>query len=358
VKGFTLKVARNALLAAIAVTAVISCVDTIDIQGFVTESERVQELILKGAEAVTLEGSDEGLEGGDKKVTGLVAGRYYKVEHKNADGTFKLLGFVKSDGKIDEDMTKIGKASEDAEIIDLSNEYVYRIKSAVAVPNTVSIGYSPPTGGGGKSPVSGIVDINTKATTLDIGLPSAYNLTSAGSFIAVKNTIIPTGIAISSVESSNIQMNADTSAEFIFYNKASPFDFLFLKINVKFITDLVITLSPFNGIDEITISAGVVPSIDIKDFEFVGTPVPDTAKRTITISANPVVTLSNFNWRCNDKSLGTVNPLVIDFTSSIADQAGLTALGTHSISVYAQSGSGATLSYWSALVTIEVTNNP
>jgi len=117
-----------------------SCVNPVDVGSFM-EDEKVIEQIEKDREdnenkvRVKISAdSDPGLQAGNAKITGLNPNKYYKVEELDENNNPIDTQFVKKNGTLDHNLAKIGKASG-GEIIGLTNNVTYRVKSAQSFPN-------------------------------------------------------------------------------------------------------------------------------------------------------------------------------------------------------------------------------
>jgi len=215
---------------------VYSCLESPDFGEFI-EDEDVMEFVDKINVSVGLtDDSDSGLTGGVNKVSGLVAGRYYKVEKKNDDGTFTFSGYVKSDGTLSLNIIDISRAATGMEITGLINDVTYRVVSAKAVDaiDTVSSASASPST---VAPVNGVVNLSpTSNTNITINLPAKYD--SSYNKVRVPS---PTGTNIV-LNAMNVTMTVNQTAEFVFYNDSAK-DFRFLRIVVGSPPKTEITIS-------------------------------------------------------------------------------------------------------------------
>jgi len=86
--------------------------------------------------------SDTGLEAGDRKITKLTSGKYYKIEEVETDDkgdVTKVVAtyFVKARGAFDGTLGEIGKLSGTV-ITGLTNDTTYRVKPAIAYTNPLN----------------------------------------------------------------------------------------------------------------------------------------------------------------------------------------------------------------------------
>jgi hypothetical protein len=111
-----------------------SCMSPVDIQAFL-QDENVQEIIKETQKpppvVIVHEDSDNfaGLRGESEKISGLTAGKYYRVEEYDEEKVFKRNLFIKTDGGHYGDLSEIGPL-EGGQILGLINNYTYKVKFA------------------------------------------------------------------------------------------------------------------------------------------------------------------------------------------------------------------------------------
>jgi len=130
----SLKTLLYAVFCAAGVICLSACAEPVDLAAFAQDKD-VLNIIDSGTGIVNISpGSDTGLVPGNKRIGGLIPGKYYMVEEWNERGDFMGVQFVRESGARSKDLANIGVASE-KEIIGLTNFNHYRVKSALSLPD-------------------------------------------------------------------------------------------------------------------------------------------------------------------------------------------------------------------------------
>jgi len=117
-----------------------SCMTPVDINAFLdddTVKEAADNNLNPGFVKIDTVNSDSGLTAGNRKINGIKAGLYYKIEEIE-DGKVVGINFVKANGSISDELKDIRKISSGTTAITgLINDVMYRVKSAQAYPNDI-----------------------------------------------------------------------------------------------------------------------------------------------------------------------------------------------------------------------------
>ena len=367
------KITKFSFLIGVILLVIGAClVEPVDINEFL-EDEAVQDIIEKAKGMVVLStDSDTGLIAGHSKISRLAAGNYYKIERQNEDQiSYTFLGYIRSNGSRSGSLTEIGRITEGAEITDLTNDVVYRVVSAKPTGKTIT--YTPSAGAGGSIiPDNGVITITPPTVvTYTIDFPADYY-----GYQKVKISP-PAANSVIADNAASILMGVNESADIIFYDDTSK-DFWFLRIVIKPLPAINITLGPYALPAQIPVNITNVANINISGFEghiCDGSPCFTLASHTRTIAINNAANLgstyniTSFNWFHGSTQIDpstmdgfTIqspggsgsSQLIIDFTGDYLYNEQLNREGVHIYSVTAQDSSGRP---WSAIFSITVTNN-
>jgi len=106
-----------------------ACMNAVDVQTFL-EDEKVQEIVAANKLAVIIDPTSDGYSGlraGNRTISGLTPGKYYRLEEYDETKTFKGNLFVQADGDTWGDLSTIGPLTGN-QIKNLTNDYTYKVK--------------------------------------------------------------------------------------------------------------------------------------------------------------------------------------------------------------------------------------
>jgi len=332
-----------------------ACVmDPVDLVQFL-DDEKVIEIIESSKGTIILATGSEG-NPGSRKVTGLTAGKYYLIEKQNADMSFSLHGFAKSNGTLSL-LVDIGKLTG-TEISSLENDVTYMVKSAAAATGNISYSWSSGLYNDTAPTNAGVITITADSgvTEYTIKFPSEYEDQQKVKVSSPANSLIPTS-------DDSINLDVNTKTDIVFYDSING-TLAFLGVVIQTRPALNINLTPYTPPPQVSIPDITIGSVAISDIENSKNSADYT--RTINI-ANPAG-MSEITWKYGNTTLNssvagiTINTynsvagaqLIINFKGDGVTDMGMNCIGEHVYTVTAKSG-GIT---WSAIFAITVTAVP
>jgi len=192
-----------------------ACMKPVDVQLFL-EDEKVIEIIesTKGSVKITRD-SDPGLIPGNGKISGLIPGKYYKIEVME-NGVPEETSFVRAAGTLSGELKDIRKVARGV-ITELENDHIYRVKSAKPYSDTASeIKYFAFDGEGTKDATltGGVVTITESRAgcyfdvSKTIAVDRYYEVTNVGKWIKERTSACKkenTGQIVDEIKKDNYQ---------------------------------------------------------------------------------------------------------------------------------------------------------
>jgi hypothetical protein len=112
-----------------------ACLEPVDFNAFISDpkisGEDGKGIIDRTKPKVIIHGESENykdLTAGDRNITGLASGKYYRLEEYDKGMVFKRNLFIKADGDIYGDLSQIGKLIGD-QVKNLNNDFTYKVMS-------------------------------------------------------------------------------------------------------------------------------------------------------------------------------------------------------------------------------------
>jgi len=130
----SVKTASAIFLLSTVVLALCACVVPVDIEAFLGDDDVIIAIQATQKKVNLTSDSDKGLIAGNCKISGLIPGKYYKIEVIENKVTLEP-NFVTANGTTSEDLKDIRKVGNGVVITGLTNDVTYRVKSATAYPN-------------------------------------------------------------------------------------------------------------------------------------------------------------------------------------------------------------------------------
>jgi len=218
-----------------------ACPKPISVEDYLTNPD-VIEIIEKGRVILT---TDSDGTAGYQKVTGLVAGKYYKIDECTFDGVTtdvtdtKFLTSATSPART-ANLTGIGRLSGTT-IEGLINEQIYRVKAAAPFTGTVTITPTP----AGPAPTISAGTITLPYDSVSLDLPSSFNISTYD----IVRCPYPTGATVGvSPSGQTITLEGpDTTNDYVFYDAVIR-DFLVLKVIIEPepVIELEVTITPYS----------------------------------------------------------------------------------------------------------------
>ena len=369
------------------------CVDSFDFSIVSENDDGVMGQYLKENRITLIDHKKGGLQPGNTRIVGINHEKYYIAEvfdeAENPIGTLPkylssmIIEIMEGDEVIEsrevgilvddlEEIVRMGKSDKLLEVIDLDNKNTYEVWSSDPLKGKVTFYTAIPSpGDAGPLPIDikngeALYSPTTSVSHYYLGLGDIFKK-DGSTFTIIRIAVIGGNTEVNDITASNFDetdkiltlQGEDTITEYLFIERDSDgkiIDFMSLVVEIEGLPptgDLTITLTSFDSIEEIDVSAGtgIAATIYISELEFVSGPVT----KTIIVNSVTGVTFEDFVWRYAGYTFPeNSETLTIDFNSDEVDQIGLTDVGVHTITVYVR-GNG---KYWSGSVDIEVTDNP
>ena len=350
------------------------CMAPIDLGAFVNDAGVASIIEKSGSVKLRDAGfdSDDDLEPGNKKITGLKKGKYYMVEEWDDTRVFKGYQFVSASGERTEKVANIGMAAEGGEITGLTNNYTYRVRSAgrlldnngdlYKVPYSVTYPPAAPSGVPAEQDAEGVITLFGPEGEDDDDYEYLLTPPASPSYEIAEIPLTPAGSAASSTPARRRGNNfitwvgLDTKTDYVFFRKSeatdpkdsAPYTYDFYVLRVASIPGEIIPPEPEDLTVNITLSSSwgdnpVDPELTAERVTY-----PQNFTGTINFNVNDPSQYTGFIWYIDGEQAGTGTYLPLTLKSG---EVQYRIVGTYTVTVIATKGGKP----YSATIGVEVT---
>jgi len=344
--------------------------EPVDIEA-IMESDEIKDY-LQNNRVGLIDNTGHGLSPGNTRINGIKEDSYYLVEELDENGTFTGIKVVRSNGRLSDTHSEIGKAATGS-ILGLNNNNTYSVFSAAPLTGTlgrhdVSSASSivPSNSGTSTTPSNGTIFLSPPSSFWFLDFRAVLDQQTYD--YEIYRVSLPSGVVDPLPVDIHdhpgfpsrvlIRLIEGTFSDYVIIEKDKTFgrivSFQYIKTDVAGTPppgDLTITLLEVLADETSKLPSGNI-TISQASFFVPNATGTNSHIRTITV-ANTTPPFTGFSWTVNGAIVpgNTTNVLTLNFNEFITSNPGLTAAGTFYVTVTATSAGKP----WSARVLVIVT---